>query len=490
MRFAPSPTGLLHIGGLRTALYNYLVARQSGGAFVLRIEDTDRSRFVPEAEAYIRESLQWVGIEPDESPEDPAEHGPYRQSERSARYSEIASRLVSAGHAYLAFDTADEIAALRESGDTPGSVRYDSSTRMRMRNSLSLPPEEVQRLVAADSPHVVRLKVPDDREVVVDDIVRGQISFAADQLDDQILVKSDGYPTYHLANVVDDHDMQISHVIRGEEWLPSTPKHVLLYEMLDWSVPAMAHLPLILSPTGGKLSKRSADKHGIPVFVLDYRDSGFEPEAVLNYLALLGWHPDSDRERFSLDELVRAFSLRRVGSAGVQFDIEKLTWFNEQVLRELSSQRLAEKLAPHIEAAGWTCDRDEMETIVELLRDRISLARDVTSYPEFFRDPEDYDEKAVRKRWKDDSGDLLLNLLERLVAGESWDAPQLESAFESFLAENDIGKGRIMPVMRIALSGRASGPDLFPTLAVLGRETTARRFRSAADQLGAEDASS
>ena len=486
VRFAPSPTGFLHIGGLRTALYNYLLARKTGGTFVLRIEDTDQGRYVETAEDYIRESLAWVGITPDESPHKPGAFGPYRQSERTEIYRRHADELVSAGKAYLAFDTAEEIDALRQRGPESGSSRYDHSTRMEMRNSLTLPPAEVQRMRSEGHEFVVRLKVPSNASVNFRDLVRGEVAFDADAIDDQVLVKSDGFPTYHLANVVDDHAMEISHVIRGEEWLPSTPKHMLLYEAFGWSPPAMAHLPLILSPTGGKLSKRNADKYGIPVFVLEYRDAGYEPEAVINYLALLGWHPGSDRERFNLADLVAAFSVERVGSAGVQFDLNKLRWFNEQVLREMPPSRLVAAIAPHARTAGFDGSDADLAAVAELLRDRLTLAKDASEYSEFFGDPVEYDRDAVKKRWKEDTSGLVRSLADTWSSTRRWTAESISEALEAYVTAAGVGKGRIMPAIRIAISGRASGPDLFPSLEIIGREATLRRLIAAADALGSE----
>ena len=356
VRFAPSPTGLLHIGGLRTALYNYLFARKHGGTFVLRIEDTDRERFVEEAEPDIRSSLAWAGLEADEGPDRGGPSAPYYQSQRGDIYHQYAQQLVDAGHAYHAFDTPealDEMRARLQSDENP-SPRYDAASRMSMQNALTLPMEEVHQRIERGEPHVVRLKVDPERTVRFEDAVRGWVSFEGTEMDDQVLVKSDGMPTYHLANVVDDHLMKITHVIRGEEWLPSTPKHVLLYEYLGWEVPEMAHLPLILSPNGGKLSKRNADELGIPVSVRDYREEGYEPAALLNFLAFLGWNPGTEQEVFTLDELVEAFTLDRVGSSGVQFNLEKLRWYNGQFLRRAPVEDLVDRIRPLVRERGWT----------------------------------------------------------------------------------------------------------------------------------------
>jgi glutamyl-tRNA synthetase len=490
VRFAPSPTGLLHIGGLRTALYNYLVARKERGQFVLRIEDTDRTRFVVDAEQYIYDSLRWAGIEPDEGPKEPGSYGPYRQSERLDLYRKYADLLVEAGKAYLAFDTEGDIETLRNRPDTgTGTARYDASTRMSMRNSLTLPPDEVERLKSAES-YVIRLLVPDNTTIVFTDTVRGEVAFDSAEVDDQILVKSDGFPTYHLANVVDDHEMAITHVIRGEEWLPSTPKHILLYRAFAWEPPAMAHLPLIMSPSGGKLSKRSGDRHGIPVFVLEYAEAGFEPEAVINYIALLGWHPGSDQERFELSELIASFSLDRVGSAGVQFDMDKLRWFNQQYLRELPTTQLAMRMRTHVEASGYSATDEQLEAIAELLRDRLTMSRDVLDFAEFFRDPAEYDAVSVQKRWKASTSGLVSGFADRLEALDDWRAPALEEALEAFIADSGVGKGQFMPALRLALSGRPNGPDLFKSMELVAQDNTLRRMRAAAAQLSTEAASS
>ncbi|MFT7551270.1 MAG: glutamyl-tRNA synthetase, partial [Rhodothermales bacterium] len=411
VRFAPSPTGYLHIGGLRTALYNYLLARQTGGSFILRIEDTDRTRFVDDAEDDILSALRWAGLDLDEGPSTDGGFGPYRQSERSDLYHRYASRLVETGSAYLAFDTPEEIEAMKDElkSEQNPSPRYDCVTRGQMRNSLTLDAAEVQKLLAAGVPHVIRLNVTPGRTIGFEDAVRGLVQFASEVVDDQVLVKSDGMPTYHLANVVDDHHMEITHVIRGEEWLSSTPKHVLLYEALGWTAPTMAHLPLILSPTGGKLSKRAADRQGIPVLVKDYEKAGYEPEALVNYLALLGWNPGDDREIFELDGLVEAFSLARVGSAGVQFDLDKLAWFNGQHLRKKAPESLVTGAIAQLEAAGTPASRELVEGVVHLMQDRIVFASDlVTTTGYFFEDPQTYDLAGIKKRWKADSPELVL----------------------------------------------------------------------------------
>jgi glutamyl-tRNA synthetase len=487
VRFAPSPTGYLHIGGLRTALYNYLLARQTGGSFILRIEDTDRTRFVEDAEDDVMSALRWAGLDLDEGPSGEGEFGPYRQSERSDLYQGYASKLVETGAAYLAFDTPEEIDAMRvefKSVANP-SPRYDCVTRGRMRNSLTLDAAEVERLLAAGVPHVIRLNVDPGHTIAFEDAVRGLVQFASEVVDDQVLVKSDGMPTYHLANVVDDHHMEITHVIRGEEWLSSTPKHVLLYEALGWIAPKMAHLPLILSPTGGKLSKRAADRQGIPVLVKDYKNAGYEPEALVNYLALLGWNPGDDREIFDVAGLVDLFSLERVGSAGVQFDMEKLAWFNGQHLRRKSADSLVDGALAQLEAGGTLVSRELVEGVVHLMQDRIVFASDlVTATGYFFKDPDVYDPAGVKKRWKADSAELVLAYAE-VLESTSPDTPEAyETALRGITETREIGAGRLIHPVRLAVSGVTFGPGLFELLHVLGSETCVRRLKKAAEAVG------
>ncbi|MFV1981176.1 MAG: glutamate--tRNA ligase, partial [Rhodothermia bacterium] len=433
LRFAPSPTGHLHIGGLRTALYNYLFAKKHRGSFVLRIEDTDRSRYQEDAERDILDSLAWAGLTFDEGPEVGGPHKPYFQSERSALYLKHARRLIDSGKAYYAFDTPTEIENMRARLQKAGnpSPRYDAITRMSMRNSITLPTEETQRLLAGDSPHVIRLRVPRRETVRFEDLIRGWVSFESAGIDDQVLVKSDGMPTYHLANVVDDHEMGITHVIRGEEWLSSTPKHILLYDYLGWTPARMAHLPLILSPKGGKLSKRNADDLGIPVSVRQYREGGYEPDALLNFLALLGWNPGDDRELFTLSELVDAFSIERVGSSGVQFSLDKLRWFNQQVLRSRDPDKLAGSVQKDLLSAGLNFEDDYVRQVVSLMLDRVSFAGDLMTMGRyFFIEPEDYDPGGIAKlqpeaasytgalagAFESDAGDFSAGRVEEIVS--------------------------------------------------------------------------
>jgi glutamyl-tRNA synthetase len=487
VRFAPSPTGLLHVGGLRTALYNYLFARRHHGTFILRIEDTDQERFVPGAKEDILAALSWSDLPYDEGPEVGGPYGPYRQSERAQLYRQYAEQLIAAGHAYYAFDTKEELDAMRTRLQQAGkpAPTYNAATRRQMKNALTLPADEVQRRLAAGEDHVVRLKVPRGETVRFEDLIRGWVSFDAAELDDQVLVKSDGLPTYHLANVVDDHLMRVTHVIRGEEWLPSTPKHILLYRFLGWEPPAMAHLPLILSPAGGKLSKRRGDEQGIAVFVKDYQAQGYEPEALVNFLAFLGWNPGTEQEVFSLDELVEAFSLDRVGSAGVQFNLDKLNWYNQQFLRRLTPAALAAKARPALAEAGYAPDDAYLEQVAALMQERLTRAGDLAvDAAYFFEDPAAYDEAGLKKRWKDDSPRLLATYADRLAALDAFDEAQAEATLRVLAEEMEVGAGRIIHPVRLALSGVTFGPSLFEMMAVLGRDTCIRRLRRAVDVLG------
>jgi glutamyl-tRNA synthetase len=488
VRFAPSPTGLLHIGGLRTALYNYLFARKHDGAFLLRIEDTDRSRYVADAEQDIVDALGWTGLEYDEGPGVGGDHAPYRQSERGDLYREYAHKLVDEGAAYYAFDTEEELEALRARGeDEEGTPAYDASTRQDMQNSLTMAPETVQQKIDDGDEYVIRLKVPRRRTIHFDDEIRGGVSFDASEVDDQVLLKSDGMPTYHLANIVDDHLMDISHVIRGEEWLSSTPKHVLMYEALGWEPPSFAHLPLIMSPEGGKLSKRDANRLGIPVYVTDYRKAGYEPEALLNFLALLGWNPGTEQELFGREEMAEAFSLDRVGASGVQFDLDKLRWVNEHYVRALSVEELAERVRPVVEEEGYDVTDERLETICSLVQERVQVAPEVvTENRYFFEDPDEYEEAGVEKRWKDQSADLLLKYAERLDSlddGE-FDTDTIETVLRDLADEEDVGAGAIIHPSRLAVSGRSYGPGVFGLMAAVGKKACLRRMRRAAETLG------
>ena len=485
VRFAPSPTGYLHVGGLRTALYNYLIARQSGGAFVLRIEDTDRERFVEGAEDDLVSMLRWAGIGHDEGPDVGGPGGPYRQSERTARYRAAADRLVADGHAYLAFDTREEIEAARASAEaTGGAFAYDARTRAAMRNATSLPASEVARLLDAGAEHVVRLRVDPGERIAFVDEIRGEVSFPSGDIDDQVLVKSDGQPTYHLANVVDDHAMGITLVVRGEEWLPSTPKHVLLYRALGYAPPRFAHLPLLLSPKGGKLSKRNADREGIPVSVRDYRAAGFEPEALVNFLALLGWNPGDDREAFTLDELVTAFSLDRVNNTGARFDIDKLRWMNAAAVRALSPEDIADRAREAVSERVGVVETSHVVAAAALMRERLVFARDLADAAYLFADPETYDETGVRKRWKPESARLVRAYADRLAALDPFDAPSAETALRDLAEAEGVGVGAIVHAVRLAVTGTTVGAGLFETIEVVGQGASVRRIARAADVLG------
>ncbi len=490
VRFAPSPTGMLHIGGLRTALYNYLFAKgQPGGQFILRIEDTDQSRYVEGAEEDIIKSLVWAGMEIDEGPGKPGEFGPYRQSERKDMYREYAEQLVEQDHAYYAFDTTEELDEMRERLKKSGnpSPKYDSITRMSMKNSLTLPEEEVERRLEEGEEYVIRLKVPRRETIRFEDEIRGFVSFESKGLDDQVLLKSDGMPTYHLANVVDDHLMKITHVIRGEEWLSSAPKHILMYNYFGWEPPKMAHLPLIMSPSGGKLSKRKAESEGIPINTRDYIEQKFEPEALVNFLAYLGWSPGDDTEIHSLEELIELFSLDRVSKSGAVFDYDKLTWYNEHYLRE----KTADELYPRVrtiaeEEHGMTLDEGYMKEIIPLMKERVSKVEDfITQGKFFFEDPEEYEEKA-KKKWKDNSAELLEAYLEKLeqIDVKEFKADTLKSNLKEVIADFDVGFGKLMMPLRVATTGMGHGPDLFPSLELIGKEATIRRIRTAIDKLG------
>ena len=488
VRFAPSPTGLLHIGGLRTALYNYLFAKGNDGTFVLRIEDTDQARYVEGAEEDIHRSLSWAGMEVDEGPENSGDVGPYRQSERKDIYEDYAEQLVEQGNAYYAFDTTEELDQMRERLKKSGnpSPKYDAITRMSMKNSLTLPEEEVERKLEEGEEYVIRLKVPRRETIRFEDEVRGFVSFESKGLDDQVLLKSDGMPTYHLANVVDDHLMKISHVIRGEEWLSSTPKHILMYEYFGWEPPKMAHLPLIMSPSGGKLSKRKAETEGIPINTKDYIEQKFEPEALINFLAYLGWSPGDDSEIHSLEELCELFSLDRVSKGGAVFDYDKLIWYNEHYLREKPADELWPRVQEIAKEHGLDPDEDYMKQIIPLMKERVSKVEDfVTMGRFFFEDPEEYEDQAVKK-WKDNSAELLEAYVEKIedLDEDEFKAKKLKDKIKEVIEAHEVGFGPLMMPLRVAISGMGYGPDLTPTIELLGKETTIRRIHTAIEKLG------
>lgn len=500
VRFAPSPTGPLHIGGVRTALYNYLFARQHGGTMILRIEDTDSQRFVPGAEDYINESLKWLGIEIDEGVRQGGPYGPYKQSERRDIYREHMQMLLDRGKAYIAFDTPEELNAARE--NIP-NFQYDASTRMNMRNSLSLPKEEVDRLIAEGHQWVVRFKIEPGEVVEVDDLLRGKVNIKSDILDDKVLYKSaDDLPTYHLANIVDDHLMKVSHVIRGEEWLSSAPLHKLLYQAFGWedTMPSFVHLPLLLKPEGkGKLSKRDGDRLGFPVFPLEwhdpksgdissgYRESGYLPQAVINFLALLGWNPGDDTEVMSMQELIDKFSFEHCSKSGAKFAFEKAKWFNHTYLQNTPDSELAQLFKPVLKANGIDPDNysDEYLTeVVSLVKSRINFVKDLwaqASY--FFKAPESYDPKDIKKRWKEDTPELLTKLAEILDNAPDFAGPDTEPAVMAWIDENGYHKGNVMNAFRLTLVGECKGPHIFDITRLIGKEETLRRIRKGIESI-------
>jgi len=494
VRFAPSPTGALHIGGVRTALYNFLLARQNNGTMILRIEDTDQTRYVPGAEEYIIQSLAWVGIKIDEGFSVGGPHAPYRQSERKAMYMQYAQQLIDKGHAYHAFDTEQELEAMRERLKTAGvaSPQYNSITRMQMRNSLTLPEDEVKALLAAKTPYVIRLKVPRKEEVRLNDMIRGWVMVHSAQIDDKVLMKSDGMPTYHMANVVDDYLMKISHVIRGEEWLPSAPLHVLLYKFLGWEkeMPQFAHLPLLLKPTGdGKLSKRDADQMGFPIFPLDwtdpntkekaigFREAGYLPEALINFLAFLGWNPGTTEEIFSMDELIKRFSVERIGKAGTKFDILKAQWFNQQYLRAKPNEELAEYLLDSLANENIVCSKEKAIKIVSIMKERATFPNDLWEYGKFlFFAPKTFDETVASKKWNDDAVKVIEGYKTDLKQVSPFDASVAKSTLEKVTAGLGIPTGKILQALRLSITGAGTGPDLMMVMEIIGRDEVVKRI--------------
>ena len=497
VRFAPSPTGPLHMGGVRTALYNYLFARHHGGDFLLRIEDTDQNRFVPGAEAYILEALRWCGIEPDEGGEKGGPVGPYKQSERSEIYREAIEQLLASGQAYRAFDTPEEMEVQRQSAEARGEVwQYDAARRGGMRNDLALPQEEVQRLLAEGTPHVIRFRMPDDpEEVVVNDIIRGEVRVSSAVLDDKVMMKADGLPTYHFANIVDDHAMGITHVIRGEEWLPSAPLHTMLYRAMGWNAPAFAHLPLILKPTGnGKLSKRDGDAGGFPVFPLEwvdpetgkrskgYREAGYLPEAFLNMLLLLGWSPGDDTEVMSMEEAVKRFDLDRVVKSGARFNPDKARWFNAQHLRMRPRNELVAALAPMLPDPAFA-EQERCEQLLDMMLERVDFLHEIAQTPWLFKTPETFDRDLITKRWKPETSDMLRALEGRLSTLKRFNSNEVEAAFQALLQEKGWSMGNLMLPFRIVLTGAAGGPSMFDFAAFLGQTSTLNRLQSGLTQI-------
>lgn len=498
VRFAPSPTGALHIGGVRTALYNYLFAKQNGGELIFRIEDTDSSRFVPGAEEYIIESFRWLGIKFDEGVSFGGSHGPYRQSERRAIYKKYVDQLLDEGRAYIAFDTPDELEAKRTEIK---NFQYDAHTRSLMRNSLTMPKEEVDRLVADGAQYVVRFKVKPGEDVHVHDMIRGDVVIKSDILDDKVLYKSaDELPTYHLANIVDDHLMEVTHVIRGEEWLPSAPLHVLLYRAFGWedTMPRFAHLPLLLKPDGkGKLSKRDGDRLGFPVFPLEwhdpktgevsrgYREEGYFPEAVINFLALLGWNPGTEQELFTLDELVKLFDITKCSKAGARFDYKKCIWFNHEYILRKSNEEIAGLFAPVVAGNGVDEPLERVTQVVAMMKDRVDFVKELWPLCSFFFiPPTEYDEKTVRKRWKADSPQVMAELADVLEGLDDFSLDSQERVVMAWVEDKGYKLGDVMNAFRLALVGIGKGPGMFDISAFLGKEETLRRLRRAIAVLG------
>ncbi len=497
VRFAPSPTGPLHIGGVRTALFNYLFARQHHGDFVFRIEDTDSNRFVPGAEEYIIESFRWLGIKFDEGVSFGGNHGPYRQSERRAIYKKYVEQLLSAGKAYIAFDTPEELEAKRNEIQ---NFQYDAHTRLQMRNSLTMNAKDVQSRIDEGEQYVVRFKVEPGVEVHVHDMIRGEVVIKSDIIDDKVLYKSaDELPTYHLANIVDDHLMEITHVIRGEEWLPSAPLHVLLYEAFGWSdtMPAFAHLPLLLKPEGkGKLSKRDGDRLGFPVFPLEwhdpksgevssgYRESGYFPEAVINFLALLGWNPGTEQEMFTLDELVEAFDISRCSKAGAKFDYQKGIWFNHEYILQKSNEEIATLFAPIVANNGIDVPMERVIKVVGMMKDRVNFVKELWPLCSFFFiPPTEYDEKTVKKRWKEYSAQQMTELAEVLKGINDFTVEGQEPVVMKWVEEKQYKLGDVMNAFRLALVGIGKGPGMFDISAYLGKEETLKRLYRAVEVL-------
>jgi len=498
VRFAPSPTGPLHIGGVRTALYNYLFARHNHGKMILRIEDTDQNRFVPGAEDYIIEAFKWCGIQFDEGVGIGGDYGPYKQSDRKAIYLDYADRLVKNGFAYYAFDTAEELNQMRKDLEASKATytSYNQESRKKMNNSLTMTNDEVMRRLSVGDPYVIRVKIPEGETIRFHDEIRKDVEVDSSTLDDKVLYKSDGMPTYHLANIVDDYLMKITHVIRGEEWLPSLPLHVLLYRYLGWEkeMPKFAHLPLLLKPDGkGKLSKRDGDRLGFPVFPLEwtdpksgdvsrgYREDGYFPDAFVNMLALLGWNPGTEQEMFNMDDLIKQFSIDRVGRSGARFDPDKAKWFNHQYLVNRSDGELAEEfakiLSSKIQPPATSYQPEYLEKVVSLVKERVNFVSEMWDQASFFfQAPDDYDAKTVKKRWKDNSGQLLSQVLEVIKNTEDFMRDSIHDKVVAYLEENEIGMGQVMIGMRLCLVGSGTGPDLFTIMEMIGKEETVSRI--------------
>lgn len=489
VRFAPSPTGPLHIGGVRTALFNYLFAKRNGGKMILRIEDTDQTRFVEGAEEYIMESLEWCGIKFDEGIKEGGNYGPYRQSDRREIYNKYAKILIENQSVYMAFDSPEELDKLRSEAEAKGETFvYNHESRKNLKNSLALSKEQVAELLENKTPYVLRFKMPENQLVELYDEIRGEIKFNTQELDDKVLVKTDGLPTYHLANIVDDHLMEITHVIRGEEWLPSLPLHDLLYRAFGWTAPKFAHLPLILKPSGkGKLSKRDGDQLGFPVFPTQwdsgeeifkgYREEGYFPEAFINMLALLGWNPGTEQEIFSMDELIQVFSLDRVGKSGSRFDPDKTKWFNHQYLIKKSGEELAEEFKVILDEKNINYSGFPLARICEMLKERVNFIHELweESYF-FFQAPETYDEKFLKKSYKEDTTQLLQKLIEILKNQQNFSSEEIENSVKTWIESAEIGFGRVMSPFRLALVGAGKGPHVFDIVEIIGKDESIRRI--------------
>lgn len=490
VRFAPSPTGPLHIGGVRTALYNYLFAKHHDGEFLLRIEDTDQNRYVPGAENYIIESLKWLGLTPDEGVGFGGPQPSYRQSERKEIYTQYAQELINSGNGYYAFDTAEELDQFRASAEAKGETFiYNSQNRNKLNNSLNLSTEEIQTKLNSGIPYVIRFKIPANETVLLDDLIRGKISIDTNTLDDKVLYKSDGMPTYHLANIVDDHLMEITHVIRGEEWLPSMALHELLYKAFGWQAPRFAHLPLILKPEGkGKLSKRDGDKHGFPVFPLEwktdegtakgYREEGYLPDALINMLALLGWNPGTEQEIFTMDELISAFNLEKVSKSGARFNPEKTIWFNHQYIQQKSAQEILPEFNSILTQENVNSSDEFSLKVIKLLKERANFIRDIYTQGQFFYNaPTAYDEKALNKAWKEDSASLIEAFIEDLKSISEFNHENIHEAIQNFVKAKEIGFGKLMMPVRLALVGSLQGPDVPLIMELLGKEEVINRLQ-------------
>ena len=504
VRFAPSPTGPLHMGGVRTALFNYLFAKKNNGQFILRIEDTDQARYVDGAEDYIIESLKWCGIEIDEGIEEGGAYGPYRQSNRKEIYKEFAKRLIDSGNAYYAFDTAEELEAMRERlKEQKSSIQqYNALTRGDMKNSLTLSEEEVNKLLDNEIPYVVRFKMHQNEEVVVEDIIRGTVKVNTNQLDDKVLFKSDGMPTYHLANIIDDHLMKISHVIRGEEWLPSLPLHVLLYRAFGWeeTMPEFAHLPLLLKPSGkGKLSKRDGDALGFPVFPLEwtdpksgevsrgYREDGYFPEAFVNMLSLLGWNPGTEEEILSMRDIISSFDLQKVHKAGAKFDHEKAKWFNHKYLIGKSDEKLARAYQIVLKEKEIRVDDSYVIKVVKLIKERANFVSDFWDQSYFFfQAPKEYDKKVIKKRWKENTSEVLSELKKQLETLDSFDCVSMEKVIQDFLEGKEFGMGQVMNPLRLTLVGAGIGPGVFEIAELIGKKETLDRLQAGINNIKRE----